>query len=77
MQHLCAADYNGDGLFDLILGLPNGHIAVSLNTGTKTEPKFGPPQDIKGEDRLKREIHSPDGWQTNDVENLRQRAVVR
>ncbi len=62
---LYAADYNGDGLFDLIIGLPNGHIAVSLNTGTKTEPKFGPPQDIKGEDRLKREVHSPDGWSVN------------
>ena len=62
---LYAADYNGDGLFDLIVGLPNGHIAVALNTGTKTEPKFGLPQDIKGEDRLKHEIHSPDGWATN------------
>ena len=62
---VCAADYNGDGLFDLIIGLPNGHLAVALNTGTKTEPKFGPPQDIKGEDRLKREVHSPDGWVAN------------
>lgn len=62
---LYAADYNGDGLFDLIIGLPNGHIAVALNSGTKTEPKFGPPQDIKGEDRLKREIHAPDGWTMN------------
>ena len=52
-----AADYNGDGLIDLILGLPNGHIAVSLNTGTKTAPVFGPLQDIKGEDRLGRNIH--------------------
>ncbi len=62
---LCAADFNGDGLFDLIIGLPNGHLAVALNTGTKGAPKFGPPQDIKGEDRLKREVHVPDGWQTN------------
>ena len=62
---LCAADYNGDGLFDLIIGLPNGHVAVSLNTGTKGAPKFGPPQDIKGEDRLKRDVHVPDGWQSN------------
>ena len=38
---------------------------MALNTGTKTEPKFGPPQDIKGEDRLKREVHAPDGWAMN------------
>ncbi len=56
---LCAADYNGDGLFDLIIGLPNGHIAVSLNTGTKTQPSFGPLQDLKGEDRLGRNIKLP------------------
>ena len=62
---LYAADYNGDGLFDLLIGLPNGHIAVALNTGTKTEPRFGPPQDIRGEDRLKRDVHSPDGWAVN------------
>lgn len=53
---VCAADFNGDGLFDLILGLPNGHIAVSLNLGTKTQPSFGPLQDIKGEDRLGRNL---------------------
>ena len=63
---LCAADFNGDGLFDLIIGLPNGHLAVALNTGTKGSPKFGPPQDIKGEDRLKRDVHAPDGWQYNN-----------
>ena len=65
LTSLCAADFNGDGFFDLILGLPNGHIAVSLNTGTKGAPKFGPPQDIEGEDRLKRDVQFPDGWQAN------------
>jgi hypothetical protein len=43
-----ACDYNGDGLFDLLIGKANGRIAVSLNTGTKTEPKFGAATDIKG-----------------------------
>ncbi len=62
---LCAADFNGDGLFDLIIGMPNGHIAVALNTGTKGSPKFGPPQDLKGEDRLKRAVQVPDGWQVD------------
>jgi hypothetical protein len=59
---LYAADYNGDGLIDLIIGLPSGHLAVSLNTGTKTQPSFGPIQEIKGVDRLGRNILSPPGW---------------
>jgi hypothetical protein len=60
-----AADYNGDGLFDLILGLPNGHIDVSLNTGTKGHPTFGPLQEIKGTDRLLRNVKPPTGWSTD------------
>ena len=59
-----AADFNGDGLFDLIVGLPNGHIAVSLNTGTKGQPVFGPLQDIKGVDRLPRNVKAPRDWVT-------------
>ena len=58
---LCAADFNGDGLFDLIMGLPNGRIAVALNTGTKGQPKFGPPQNIKGEKRLP-PVQLPADW---------------
>ena len=41
-------DLNGDGLFDLVVGKTNGHIAVSVNVGTKTEPKFGAPMELKG-----------------------------
>lgn len=59
----CAADLNGDGLFDLILGLPNGRIAVAYNTGSKTQPSFGAWQEIKGEDRLKREVRIPTDWE--------------
>ena len=55
-----AADFNGDGLFDLIFGLPDGRIAVSLNTGTRTEPVFGPLQNIRGVDRLGRNLKLPD-----------------
>ncbi len=43
------ADLNGDGKFDIIVGKPDGHIAVSYNIGTATEPKFGPLVDLKGE----------------------------
>lgn len=48
---LCAADFNGDGLFDLLFGLSNGRIAVALNTGTRGQPKFGPLQELRGEKR--------------------------
>ncbi len=58
----CAADFNGDGLFDLILGLPNGHVAVALNTGTKGQPSFGPWQDLRGEDRLGLNVKPPKNW---------------
>ncbi len=60
-----AADFNGDGLFDLIFGLPNGHVAVALNTGTKGQPSFGPLQDIKGVDRLGRNVKPPRSWTTS------------
>ncbi len=62
---LYAADYNGDGLIDLIIGLPSGHLAVALNTGSKTQPSFGPSQEIKGVDRLGRTLHDPSGWTVN------------
>ena len=61
---LCAADFNGDGLFDLILGLPNGRLAVALNTGTRGQPKFGPPQNLKGEKRLPA-VQAPADWTTD------------
>ena len=60
-----AADFNGDGLFDLIIGQPNGHIAVALNTGTKGHPSFGPLKDIKGTDRLTRNVKPPKNWTTS------------
>ncbi len=60
----CVADFNGDGLFDLILGLDNGHLAVALNTGTKGRPTFGPVQELKGRDRLGRTGKRPMGWNT-------------
>ncbi|MEI8235455.1 MAG: VCBS repeat-containing protein [Verrucomicrobiota bacterium] len=57
------ADLNGDGKFDIIVGKPNGHIAVSYNIGTATEPKFGPLVEIKGEDLWKKgSLKVPKEW---------------
>jgi hypothetical protein len=54
-------DLNGDGLFDLVVGKTNGHIAVSMNVGTKTEPKFAAPVELKGT-AGPRPFAMPSGW---------------
>ncbi len=59
----CVADLNGDGLFDIIVGKANGRIAVSYNIGTREEPKFGNPVELKGEDLWNRTMGAiPGGW---------------
>jgi len=45
---VCAADINHDGLFDLIVGDPNGGVSYSLNVGKFGAPKFGPLVPFKG-----------------------------
>lgn len=60
---VCAADYNGDGLFDLLIGKANGRIAVAINKGTKEQPQFDMPVEIKGEDVWGRTINSPTYWE--------------
>ena len=54
-------DLNGDGLFDLVVGKTNGRIALALNVGTKTEPKFGAPAELKG-DAGTPAFEFPSGW---------------
>ena len=57
------ADLNGDGKFDIIVGKPNGRIAVSYNIGTVAEPKFGPLVELKGEDLWKEgSLQVPRDW---------------
>jgi hypothetical protein len=61
---IAAGDFNGDGLFDLVFGKSNGKIALSLNSGTKTGPKFGAPVELKG-DAGTPPFNSPSGWECN------------
>lgn len=63
-----AVDYNGNGLFDLIIGRPNGRVALAVNTGEPGEPKFERVVDIRGEDRWAT-ILNPAGWSTNYQRN--------
>jgi len=57
-----AADMNGDGLFDLVFGKANGRIAIAYNKGTKEQPQFGAPEEVKGEDVWKRTLKIPNAW---------------
>ena len=59
---IATGDFNGDGLFDIVVAKPNGRIAMTMNTGTATEPKFGTLNDLKVEAASK-EIRKPKGWQ--------------
>lgn len=45
---ISAADLNGDGLFDLVVGKPAARVAWSVNKGTKEKPKFEAPVDLMG-----------------------------
>ncbi len=61
MASVKPADFNGDGLFDLIIGGSNGQVRVALNTGTKEAPAFAAPTNIMGEDFLM-PYERPIGW---------------
>jgi FG-GAP-like repeat len=54
-------DFHGSGLFDLLVGKANGRIAIAVNSGTKTEPKFATPIELKG-DAATPAFAIPSGW---------------
>lgn len=57
------ADLNGNGLFDIIIGKTNGRIAVAYNIGTKDQPKFDAPVELKGVDVWNRTtMRNPSDW---------------
>jgi len=65
-----AVDYNGDGLFDLLIGKTNGRISLAINKGTKSEPKFDAPIELRGEKVFKEPLRIPSAW-TLDAGNNR------
>jgi hypothetical protein len=56
-----AADMNGDGLPDVVVGKSNGRVAMAINKGTKQEPKFDTPVELKG-DAGTPPMAMPSGW---------------
>lgn len=58
---IATADFNGDGLFDLVFGKRSGRVGLAINGGTATEPKFKAPVDVKVEDQEKPML-LPSGW---------------
>ena len=61
---VCAADLNHDKLFDLVLGKPDGHLVVAINSGAPGSPKFDALVPLKGENPYPR-IISPRLWRVD------------
>lgn len=58
---IASGDFNGDGLFDLVFGKRSGRVALAINEGTATQPKFKAPVDIKV-DQTDKPMLIPSSW---------------
>ena len=58
---ISSADFNGDGLFDLIFGLTSGKVSMALNVGTPSAPLFPKRADIPIDDEVM-PIFAPKEW---------------
>jgi FG-GAP-like repeat len=58
---VAVADWNGDGLLDLIVGDIQGHVSVYLNEGTKEHYAFGKPVQLKANGQLIQVPHGDAG----------------
>jgi len=59
MCTIATGDFNGDGLFDIIFGQRSGKVSLTLNEGTKTQPKFSKPKDLVVEE-LNPKLYAPE-----------------
>jgi hypothetical protein len=58
---ISSADFNGDGLFDLIFGLTSGKVSLALNVGSPSAPLFPKRVDIPIDDEVM-PIFAPKEW---------------